>query len=248
VDAKAGSSRTILTPSSDARCHQGRSCFAAEKRDCRPRLVEVQEPAKAPICCINPPTTHMSWRKLLAYFCYVVYNLGPRWLPNSDPPVFRWTKWIRYACARGIARKCGRNVNVQRGANFGHSLEIGDNSGLGENCRIGSNTRIGRGVKMGPDVIICAQNHRYTRETYEGFIKEPVVIEDNVWIGYRVIILPGVTVGRNAIVGAGAVCPKDVPPYAVVGGNPARVLKYRDDRSQGPQPKAEEPPPSQHSH
>ena len=178
----------------------------------------------------------MNWRKLLAYFCYAIYNLGPRWLPGSDPPVFRWAKWVRYVCARGIARKCGRNVNVQRGASFGHSLEIGDNSGLGENCRIGSNTRIGRGLKMGPDVIICTQNHRYTRETFEGYVSKPVVIEDNVWIGYRAIILPGVTVGRNAIVGAGAVCMKDVPPYAIVGGVPAQVLKYREDPSTELQP------------
>ncbi len=82
---------------------------------------------------------------------------------------------------------------------------------------------------MGPDVIIETQNHRYTRETFEGMVSKPVAIGDNVWIGYRVIILPGVTVGRNAIIGAGAVCTKDVPPYAIVGGVPARVLKYRED-------------------
>ena len=57
---------------------------------------------------------------------------------------------------------------------------------------------------MAPDVIICTENHKYTKETYEGWIKKPVVIEDNVWIGYRVIILPGIRIGRNAIIGAGA--------------------------------------------
>jgi maltose O-acetyltransferase len=174
----------------------------------------------------------LNWRKLLAYVCYVIYNLGPRWLPSSVSLVFGWTKWVRYLCARGIVRKCGRNVNFQRGADFGHSLEIGDNSGVGENCRVGSGVRIGKNVRMGPDVIICTQNHRYTRETFEGFVSGPVVIEDNVWIGYRVIILPGVTVGRNAIVGAGAVCTRDVPAYSIVGGVPARVLKMREDHGQ----------------
>ena len=86
----------------------------------------------------HDPIGQMNWRKLLAYFCYSIYNLGPRWLPSSDPPIFRRAKWVRYVCARGIARKCGRNVNVQRGVQFGHSLEIGDDSGLGENCGIGS--------------------------------------------------------------------------------------------------------------
>ncbi len=166
-------------------------------------------------------------RKALAYFCYLLYNLGPRWLPNSDPIIFRWTKWVRYIVAKGIIKQCGRNVNIQNRARFGYNLVIGDNSGIGENARIGSGTIIGNNVMMAPDVIICTENHRYLKETYEGIIHKPVIIEDNVWIGYRAIILPGVRVGKNAIIGAGAVVTKDVPPYAIVGGVPARVLKYR---------------------
>jgi maltose O-acetyltransferase len=53
------------------------------------------------------------------------------------------------------------------------------------------------------------------------------VIGDDVWIGTRAILLPGVTVGRGAIVGAGAVVTADVPPRAIVGGNPARIIRYR---------------------
>lgn len=157
----------------------------------------------------------------------MLYNCGPRWLPNSDPLIFRWAKTVRYVLAKGIIKKCGKNVNVQNRARFGHNLSIGDNSGLGENCRIGSGTIIGNNVMMAPDVIICTENHKYTKEAYDGFEKESVFIEDNVWIGYRVIILPGVRVGKNAIIGAGAVVTGDVPPYSVVGGVPARVLKMR---------------------
>jgi maltose O-acetyltransferase len=169
-----------------------------------------------------------SLRKLLSYLFYFLYNLGPRWLPNSDPLIFRWCKWVRYIVAKGIIKQCGKNVNIQNRARFGHNLIIGENSGIGENCRIGSGTIIGNHVMMAPDVIIVSENHTYTKETFEEWVKEPVTIEDNVWIGYRVIILPGVHIGRNAIIGAGAVVTKDVPPYTVVGGVPARVLKTRE--------------------
>jgi maltose O-acetyltransferase len=56
-----------------------------------------------------------------------------------------------------------------------------------------------------------------------------VVIEDDVWIGTRAIILPGVTVHHGSIIAAGAVVTKDVPEYAIVGGNPAKVIKYRNE-------------------
>ncbi len=167
-------------------------------------------------------------RKLLAGFCYVLYNIGPRWLPSSTTLFCRWTKWVRYVFAKGIIKECGKNVNVQSRARFSYNLIIGDNSGLGENCLITPGTKIGKNVMMGADVIILTQNHKYTKETYEGYVKKPVIIEDNVWIGYRVIILPGVLVGRNAIIGAGAVVTKNVPPYAIVGGVPAKVLKMRE--------------------
>jgi len=130
----------------------------------------------------------------------------------------------------------GVGVNIERGAYFstGDQLSIGDYSGLGVNCQCVGPITIGRDVMMGPDVIILTQNHAVSDVTKpmrgQGALpRRPVIIEDDVWIGTRVIILPGVTVHTGAIIGAGAVVTKDVPAYAVVGGNPARVLKYRKD-------------------
>jgi tetrahydrodipicolinate N-succinyltransferase len=61
----------------------------------------------------------------------------------------------------------------------------------------------------------------------EGICKGPIVVEDDVWIGTNAVILSGVTLGRGSVVAAGAVVGKDIPPYAIVGGVPAKVIKYR---------------------
>ena len=85
---------------------------------------------------------------------------------------------------------------------------------------------------MGPNCIIYTINHKTddtsTTMRGQGFAEEkPVAIGDDVWIGGRVIILPGVHIGSHSIVGAGAVVTKNVPEWAVVAGNPAVVKKYR---------------------
>lgn len=84
---------------------------------------------------------------------------------------------------------------------------------------------------MGPDVAILTHTHRINRTDIpmgqQGSLVKEVIIGDDVWIGMRSIIMPGVRVGNGAVIGAGAVVTKDVPDYAIVGGVPAKVLKYR---------------------
>ena len=78
------------------------------------------------------------------------------------------------------------------------------------------------------------RNHNYDGKDLKSipyddvYINKPVIIKKNVWIGSNVLILPGVTIGEGAVIGMGAVLTKDVPDYAIVGGNPAKVLKYRN--------------------
>jgi len=91
--------------------------------------------------------------------------------------------------------------------------------------------KIGDNFHSGFDCLIITQNHNYegTRIPYDHtYICKEICIEDNVWLGHRVIILPGVTIGEGAIVQAGAVVTTDIPSCAIVGGNPAKVFKYRD--------------------
>jgi acetyltransferase-like isoleucine patch superfamily enzyme len=74
-------------------------------------------------------------------------------------------------------------------------------------------------------VLISVQRKGYRKDKY---IVKDVFIEQNVWIGADVSIMPGVKIGEGSIVAACSVITKDIPPFAVVGGNPAKILKYRD--------------------
>jgi maltose O-acetyltransferase len=90
---------------------------------------------------------------------------------------------------------------------------------------------IGDNVRLAPEVTVLTRNHDYNSEALpydNSYVNKPVTIEDNVWVGTKAIILPGVTVAEGAIIAAGAVVTKDVPRLAICGGNPARILKYRD--------------------
>lgn len=91
---------------------------------------------------------------------------------------------------------------------------------------------IGKNVMMGPDVTILTHTHNIERTDIpmgqQGMRVAEVVIGNDVWIGMRVIIMPGVKVGDGVVIGAGAVVTKDVPDFAIVGGVPAKVIRYRN--------------------
>ncbi|TYQ16788.1 UNVERIFIED_CONTAM: maltose O-acetyltransferase [Acetivibrio alkalicellulosi] len=175
-------------------------------------------------------------KKISYYICLILYYFIARHLPGSDMPYSFGSKKIRRFLCKRIFKSSGNNINIEHGSFFasGKDIEIGDNSGLGLNCRIAGPLKIGRDLMMGPDVMIFTQNHKNDRidipMNLQTDPKRPVVIEDDVWIAARAIILPGVTIKKGAIVGAGAVVTKDVPEYAVVGGNPARIIRYRNGK------------------
>lgn len=85
---------------------------------------------------------------------------------------------------------------------------------------------IGSMVSISPYVKVVTSSHEMNSPDFE-YVTAPVTIHDYVWIGIGAIILPGVTIGKGAVVAAGSVVTKSVEPYAVVGGNPARLIKYR---------------------
>jgi len=114
------------------------------------------------------------------------------------------------------------------------NIEIGQDSTLNEfsmiNCAKGG-VKIGNGVRIGAHTVIFASNH--TSEDREipiwqqGLTSEGVTIHDGVWIGSNVMILDGIEIGEGSIIGAGAVVTKNIPPYSIAAGVPAKVLRQR---------------------
>lgn len=106
---------------------------------------------------------------------------------------------------------------------------IGDHSRVGLHNTVIGPVTIGSHVNLAQGITVTALNHNFQdtarRIDEQGITTQPVVIEDDVWIGANAVILPGVAIGHHSVVAAGAVVTKDVPPYTLVGGVPAKVIK-----------------------
>lgn len=166
-------------------------------------------------------------------FLILYYGIGIH-LPTSDARLSLGAKKIRRWMCRNIFDCVGKDINVEKGVFFGsaHEIRIGNRSGIGLNARIQGPLVIGNECMMGPEVMIYTRNHQ-TKSIDIPMMdqgeteSQQVTIGNDVWIGARVIILPGIKISDGAIIAAGAVVTKDVEPYAIVGGTPAKVIKYR---------------------
>ncbi|MCI7349513.1 MAG: sugar O-acetyltransferase [Ruminococcus sp.] len=110
---------------------------------------------------------------------------------------------------------CGKNIHIGRKVFINSGCKLQDQGGI----------FIGDGVLIGHNVVISTLNHDLHPEKRQGMHPKSVKIGRNVWIGSNSTILPGVTVGDNAVIGAGSVVTRDVPENMVVAGNPAKVIK-----------------------
>ncbi len=175
-------------------------------------------------------------RKLKQLILLVLYYGITRHLPeHSLPRGMLWCRLRRWT-AGPLLKRCGKDVSINRGAHFGKGdmVSLGDRSSLGINARIVGEVTMGNDVGTAHNVFITASNREFSR-TDVPIISQgkrpdaPVVIDDDVLILANVIILPGVHIHSGSIIGAGAVVAKDVPPFCIVAGNPARVVKWRKD-------------------
>lgn len=137
-------------------------------------------------------------------------------------------------------KRIGPRVHIMSGVKImspqkvtiGHDVLINNHTKIGGQCGV----TIGNYVLLGYNVNIVSENHAYQDPKHpimqQGFYGAPITIEDDVWVGANAVILPNVTIGRGAIVGANAVVTKDVKPYSIVGGVPAKVIKNRFNKAE----------------
>lgn len=169
-------------------------------------------------------------------FYLLIYYLFARYLPMQPIPGYKLFYKIRYLLCKRILLHCGDKVVIKNRCYFGNgnNLKVGSFSQLGQNSRLGGPITLGNYVMMGPDVVIMAVTHDVSNTSIPMIdprnpsIKNPVIIGNNVWIGTRAIILPGIKIGDNSIIGAGAVVTKSFGPNSIIGGVPARLIKKRE--------------------
>jgi len=147
------------------------------------------------------------------------------WLSNCP------SRWIRQAFLRRYMGSMGEGSGVQMGCRFlnGRKVHLGARNVINFGCLLDGRKfeiRTGSDVSIGPEASILTLGHDPQCPNFSDRGGE-VIIGDRVWIGYRATILPGVNIGKGAVIAAGAVVTKDVAPYSIVAGSPARVVNTR---------------------
>lgn len=175
-------------------------------------------------------------RRLMLYG----YYLFASHLPSRGFPGGESFRRLRQILCRRIFASAGQWINIGSRVFIadGRYIRMGTGSSLGDGSRV-YGIDAGDNVMIGPGCVFHKENHQFGDITQpiseQGYtdIRVPV-IEDGAWIGERVIVLPGRRIGEGAIVGSGAVVTRNVNPFEIVGGNPARVIGRRERKSSKP--------------
>ena len=158
----------------------------------------------------------------------IIYAVGGI-LPHGTYKQFPISQAIRRAAGRLLFDQAGKGMNIGRKCRLSKHVSLGRNSSIGDGSYVSGVLKIGDNVMIAPQCVFLGLDHIFNKETlqHEGHESVPITIEDHAWIGYGAKILSGVTVGEYSIVGAGAVVTKNVEPYTIVGGVPAKMIGKR---------------------
>ena len=149
--------------------------------------------------------------------------IAPDVVLGQDVRIFHFVNL--YGCTIGDGSKIGTFVEIQKGVTIGQNVKVSSHSFICEGVTIGDGVFIGHHVCFINDRYPRAVNPDGSRQTEADWTVVPTLVKRGASIGSNATILCGVTIGENAIVGAGSVVTKDVPADTVVAGNPARVLR-----------------------
>jgi len=168
----------------------------------------------------------MNLKKALGY---VLYTCVGGVLPHGTYKQFPISQSIRRLSCKLLFNRAGKGINVGRKCRLSSQISMGDNSGIGDNSFISGKLEIGENTMIAPQCAFIGLNHKFDELTLQhvGSESSPIVVGNHVWIGYGARVLSGVHIGDYAIIGAGAVVTKDVEPYTVVGGVPAKLIRKR---------------------
>ena len=174
--------------------------------------------------------------EIVRMICVCSYYAFAQYLPSSYIRGCGIFGKIRSKICSFMFARCGKDVVIQPGVFFfsGKNISIGDRSSIGEKAYLSGPIYLGNDVMMGREVVMMTRNHCFSRTDIpmdqQGYqTVKAIRIGNDVWIGARVMILPGITVGDGAILAAGSVVTKDVREFAIVGGNPAKIIKMRKE-------------------
>jgi acetyltransferase-like isoleucine patch superfamily enzyme len=150
-------------------------------------------------------------------------------------PSTRLVVKLRAAYYRRVLARCGRALKTRQHVILRHTrnISVGNDVFLNRGATITAHTpiEIGDDCLIGPGAVLHNGDHRFDLVDLpirrQGFSSAPIVLEDDVWIGANAVVLSGVRVGRGSVVAGGSVVTRDVPPYTVVGGVPAKPIARR---------------------
>lgn len=221
-------------------------------------------PGQIPGQVSGQPPRGPRWRSRLAAALEEFWIALFAWVPTPLGLALRLLAWrwlfarcgsVRFGTGLTLAG-CGRmrlgdKVRLGRGCFVtagGGELVLGDNVALSPCVHVGADAgriEIGAHTAVGPGTVIRAANHCFARQDLpimrQGHLPGQVVIEEDVWIGANCVITPDVRIGRGAVVGAGAVVTRNVAPFAIVGGVPARQIGRRGEDGPLRSPETERP-------
>ncbi len=190
---------------------------------------------------------------MIRHFLEELFIAASGWVPTVLGTGIRLVLWrpLFASCGKvrfgsGLVMQGCRNMHLADGVRIGRgchlyagngNLELGEDTALSPGVTADASNghiRMGKQVAVGPGTVIRAANHRFDRLDMpimkQGHVRGEIIIDDDVWIAANCTITPDVHIGHGAVVGAGAVVTRDVEPYAIVGGVPARVIGHRTDK------------------